>query len=75
MLSPSTATIDRADKLPIYASNAVAWCWLIDPELHTLETLQRQGHQWLLLGVYKDSDPVQAPPFADITLDLAALWA
>lgn len=75
VLSPSTAMIDRADKLPIYASHAVSWCRLIDPELRTLEALQRQGHQWLLIGVYKDSDPIQVPPFAEITLALGTLWA
>jgi hypothetical protein len=28
-----------------------------------------------LIGTFKDDAQVQAPPFADITLDLSVLWA
>jgi Uma2 family endonuclease len=74
VLSPATARTDRGDKLPLYAAQAVAWCWLLDPDLRTLEVLQRQDSHWLLLRTYKDDAQVQAPPFAEITLDLMALW-
>jgi Uma2 family endonuclease len=74
VLSPATAKIDRGDKLPLYAAQAVAWCWLLDPDLRTLEVLQRQDSHWLLLGTFKDDARIQAPPFAEITLDLTALW-
>jgi len=75
VLSPGTARTDRADKLPLYAAHAVDWCWLLDPDLRTLEVMQRQGSHWLVIATSKDDDQVQAPPFADITLDLAGLWA
>jgi Uma2 family endonuclease len=75
VLSPATARTDRADKLPLYAAHAADWCWLLDPDLRTLEVLQRQERHWLLIGTFKDDAQVQAPPFADITLDLSVLWA
>ncbi len=31
VLSPSTAAMDRADKLPIYARAGVEHAWLVDP--------------------------------------------
>jgi Uma2 family endonuclease len=43
ILSPSTAVVYGARKAAIYAREAVAHAWLIDPELQTLEVLQLEG--------------------------------
>ena len=75
VLSPSTARMDRADKLPIYAQFGVEWCWLVDPDQRTLEVFQRQGRHWLLLDTYKDDATVQAAPFAAVSFALGSLWA
>jgi len=40
VLSPATAAMDRADKLPIYAEHHVAYAWLVDPQTKTLEVLK-----------------------------------
>ena len=40
VLSPSTAKLDRAEKLPLYAREQVAHAWLVDPLLRTLEVLE-----------------------------------
>jgi len=74
VLSPSTARIDRADKLPLYAEHGVEWCWLIDPGLRTLEVLQPQQGRWLLLETLKDEARVQAPPFEAWGFELGGLW-
>ena len=37
ILSPSTAKMDRADKLPTYARHSVRHVWLVDPLQRTLE--------------------------------------
>src|SRR5574337_1332992 len=42
VLSPSTETLDREDKLPYYASHGVRHVWIVDPiekrlEVHTLD--------------------------------------
>ena len=41
VLSPATAALDRSQKLPLYARAGVAYAWLVDPVLRTLEVLQR----------------------------------
>jgi Uma2 family endonuclease len=45
VLSPSTARLDRAKKLPVYVREQVARCWLVDPIARTLEILRLEsGH-------------------------------
>ena len=75
VLSPSTAAMDRADKLPIYARHQVKHAWLVDPLARTLEVFQLTQQQWLLLHTYRDDDKVRAQPFAAMELELSALWA
>jgi Uma2 family endonuclease len=40
ILSPSTASVDRTEKLPIYGSERVGDVWLVDPLIQTLEVLR-----------------------------------
>lgn len=75
VLSPSTAKLDRADKLPIYARESGSFAWLVDPLARTLEVLRREGDRWLLLGTFRDDARVHAHPFDAIELDLSVLWA
>lgn len=76
ILSPSTASMDRAQKMPVYAVQGVPFLWLVDPEARTLEVyrLQPDGH-WLLLETLSDDAPVCQPPFDAISFDLGKLWA
>ena len=75
ILSPSTAKVDRAEKLPLYAYNGVAHCWLVDPDLKTLEVFENRDGKWLLLTVLENDASVSQPPFDAIAFDLASLWA
>ncbi len=75
ILSPSTETMDRADKLPIYAAQDVGHVWLINPRQRTLEVLRLYEGKWLTLAVHRDDQHVRAEPFEAIELDLAVLWA
>lgn len=75
VLSPGTARLDRAGKLPIYAREGVRHVWLVDPALRTLEVLRREGGGWLLVDVHADDARVRAEPFDAIELELGALWA
>jgi Uma2 family endonuclease len=76
VLSPSTARLDRADKLPRYAGAGVAHAWLIDPLLQTLEVLRRaEADRWLLLAVHQGDAVVRAEPFEAIELELSLLWS
>ncbi|MBN2679717.1 MAG: Uma2 family endonuclease [Acidithiobacillaceae bacterium] len=74
VLSPATARTDRALKLPRYAAAGVAHCWLIDPDIRTLEAYINQDGHWLLLGTSAGDDQAAIDPFAAVTLDLSGLW-
>jgi Uma2 family endonuclease len=75
VLSPRTAAMDRAQKLPLYAGAEVAHVWLVDPLARTLEVLRRHGSEWILAGVHEGDAKVRAQPFDAIELDLGVLWA
>ena len=75
VLSPSTAEIDRAAKVPIYAAHGVSHVWLIDPGIQTLEVLALDGSTYRLLHVAHRQQIVRAQPFDAIELHLEALWA
>jgi Uma2 family endonuclease len=72
--SPSTAMIDRARKLAIYAREGVAHAWLIDPLAQILEVLRLENGRWTMLATHAGPEVVRAEPFDAIDLDLAALW-
>ena len=63
------------EKLTIYAREQVAHAWLIDPVARTLEVLRLEAGRWTILATHIDSDVVRADPFAEIELELQALWA
>jgi Uma2 family endonuclease len=75
VVSPSTAALDRADKLPIYAKAGVSYAWLVDPLAQTLEAYKQEGGRWLLLATFKDSARVRVEPFDAMELELGVLWA
>ncbi|MBF0266584.1 MAG: Uma2 family endonuclease [Gammaproteobacteria bacterium] len=74
ILSPSTARLDRAEKMPIYAQAGVKHLWLIDPELQLLECYERQENNWLLLQTYEKDQLVCALPFEKHEFNLDVLW-
>ncbi|QFX96427.1 MULTISPECIES: Uma2 family endonuclease [Acidithiobacillus] len=74
VLSPATARTDRILKLPRYAAAGIAHCWLIDPEVRTLEAFANQDGHWLLLGTWGGDDEANIDPFAAVPLSLAGLW-
>ena len=75
VLSPGTARVDRADKMPIYAAQEVPFLWLIDPAPRTLEVFVLREGRWSLEHVYKEDDEVRAAPFEAISFPLGVLWA
>ena len=75
VLSPGTARVDRADKMPIYAQQGVSFLWLIDPVLHTLEVFVLRNGHWQLESVYQEDEQVRAVPFDAITFPLGDMWA
>ena len=66
VLSPSTASTDRAVKVPIYAREKVAHVWLVDPLLQTLEVLRLDGPGYRIAGVSRGDVVVQCEPSAKV---------
>ena len=75
VLSPSTGTLDRVRKMPVYAREGVPFAWLIEPIQRTLEAFQLQGAAWQTVGTWEGDARVRAMPFDAIELDLGSLWA
>lgn len=74
VLSPSTSSLDRVKKLAIYGRESVAFAWLIDPIARTLEVLRLEGGRWTIIGTHEGEEVVRAEPFAELELELHALW-
>jgi Uma2 family endonuclease len=75
VLSPSTTAVDRAEKMPIYAREAIALVWLVDPLARTLEVCRLENGRWVNLGTWRDDAKVRAEPFGELELELGGLWA
>ena len=75
VLSKRTATIDRKQKLRIYARERVGHVWLVDPGVRSLEVFRLENERYSLLATHSDDDVVRAEPFDAIELELALLWA
>jgi len=75
VLSPSTHTLDRTRKLPVYAREGVSHVRLLEPLQRTLEVFRRHGDQRLTVGTWEGDARVHAEQFDAIELELGALWA
>lgn len=75
VLSPSTERMDRAEKMPWYASIGVSHAWLVHPMRRTLEAFRLHEAKWLAIAVHKDDERARIEPFDAIELELALLWA
>lgn len=74
ILSPSTAALDRAKKLTVYAREGVSHAWLVDPIARMLEVLQLESGRWSILATHLGDETVRAAPFGDIEIRLSLLW-
>jgi Uma2 family endonuclease len=74
VLSPSTTSLDRSAKLPVYARERVRHVWLMDPVARTLEVFRLDGEHYTLLVTHAGPVRVRAEPFEAIELELTFLW-
>jgi Uma2 family endonuclease len=72
VLSPSTARVDRLEKMDLYAQHGIAEYWIVDPESQVFEFLILKD------GSYQEHaaqlDRYTSPQFAEVQLDLADFW-
>lgn len=74
VLSPSTAALDRGDKLTIYNTFMAEHVWLVDPDARTLEVLSHDPKGYRTVTVFSGDAKVRAVPFDAIELELGLLW-
>ena len=74
VISPSTESIDRGRKLRIYAREAVAHLWLVNPIAKTLEVYRLSDSSWVLVHTYVNDDVVRAEPFAEVAIEIGRWW-
>jgi Uma2 family endonuclease len=74
VLSPGTVRVDRERKLPIYARERVSHVWLVDPLERVLEVFRLDGDGYRVVATRGGTDRVRLEPFAEIELELSALW-
>ena len=73
ILSPSTASRDRADKLDVYARHGVREYWLVDPEIKRIEIFVLEDEQLIRKAGHDSGEarslavlPGFAAPLADV---------
>jgi Uma2 family endonuclease len=75
ILSPSTVQIDRRRKAQLYASHGVPWYWIVDPVEQEVEAYALESSSYRLAAQLAGAEPTALPPFDDLLLDPAELWA
>jgi Uma2 family endonuclease len=74
VVSPSTAQLDRARKMQIYAREHVGHLWLVDPLARTIEIYRLDAGRWVVASTHGGSEPVRAEPFEQCDLDPGRWW-
>ncbi len=73
IFSPSTETIDKEIKMPLYADYGVQYLWLIHPVKKQLDAFKLVGNEWLSQGRFNTDAIVRIEPFDDIEINLNEL--
>jgi Uma2 family endonuclease len=74
VLSRSTQSFDRVDKMASYAAAGVKHAWLVHPIRRTLEVFRLYRGKWRSIAAHQDDHHIRAEPFEAIELDLSLLW-
>ncbi|MEO6029317.1 MAG: Uma2 family endonuclease [Candidatus Binatia bacterium] len=74
VLSPSTARLDRAHKMRVYAREGVGHLWLLDPVARILEIYRLETEHWVLVATHEGDDAIRAEPFEAMTLTMRRWW-
>ena len=75
VVSPSSETTDRLEKMPLYASKGVGHAWLVHPRRRSLEAFRLYDGKWLAIAIHIQNARARIEPFDAIEIDLTILWA
>ena len=73
ILSPGTAGNDRGRKMRLLARHGVREFWLVDPDAVTVEIYAVTGDQFVLAGMWSNSECVQSPLLPELSFAPADL--
>jgi hypothetical protein len=74
VLSPSTARLDRARKMNVYARVGVGHMWILDPINRTLETYRLDDGRWVVIATHAGDAVINAEPFDALPLTMRRWW-
>jgi len=74
-ISPSTAALDRGRKREIYSIGRVGHLWYVDPLYQMIDILTLDGDSYRMTATIEQDEHGECPPFNDVDIDLARLWA
>jgi Uma2 family endonuclease len=75
IVSPTSGQIDRVRKRQLYARHGVPHYWIVDPEARAVEAYVLEAGGYRLALRATGAGPVSPPPFDDLALVPAALFA
>lgn len=73
IFSPSTETIDKEIKMPLYAKYGVGYLWLIHPIKQTLDAYKLNSGEWESLGSFNAGESARIEPFSEISINVSDL--
>jgi Uma2 family endonuclease len=71
---PRDARRDRVEKIRDYAGAGIAYYWILDPQLRTLEVLELETGGQYRVALSRSSGKARVPGCPGLTLDLDDLW-
>lgn len=75
VLSPSSASYDRVEKLDAYRRAGVPWVWMIDPETLVVEEYQWTPEGYLLVATTPPTRSFEPKRFVGLKLELGATFS
>ena len=72
---PRDARRDRVEKISDYARAGIHYYWMLDPQLRTLEILEREASGHYRVAVARSRGTLRIPGCPGLVLNLDDLWA
>ena len=74
VLSPSTASMDRGDKMAVYGSHGVREYWIVDPDGETVEVYVAGDDGLTLAGRYRRGETLTSPLLEGLVLEVEGIF-